>query len=363
MRELPRVATGPVFLVAGTIALGAVDGLFLAITTGYFGAGYNSPVLRGIVGLGAFAASGMLLDAFLLATLFATALLAGRLLRIEGLARFAFAGAIALYLPVAFLIVSHRIHRVFGQLVGFDLLIQLAGGRPGDAVLEAATEAPGTLLLVAGLLVGVLGGVRLVRRAESWLSGRVVLVPPSLRGLAAVVGVAGLLGLATLVVSERSSAALAYGLERKPSARLLLLLSRLATDVDFDGYGFGSRPADPAPFDGRRHPFALEVPGNGIDENGVGGDLPADFEPPRPIQPPSQIAGSRRPSFLLIFLESFRGDLVGFRYGDREVTPVLNGSHARERPRSAHSPTIPSHGRRAPRCFRGGSWRSRAVVL
>ena len=145
MRELPRVATGPVFLVAGTIALGAVDGLFLAITTGYFGAGYNSPVLRGIVGLGAFAASGMLLDAFLLATLFATALLAGRLLRIEGLARFAFAGAIALYLPVAFLIVSHRIHRVFGQLVGLDLLIQLAGGRPGDAVLEAATEAPGTL--------------------------------------------------------------------------------------------------------------------------------------------------------------------------------------------------------------------------
>jgi hypothetical protein len=61
------------------------------------------------------------------------------------------------------------------------------------------------------------------------------------------------------------------------------------SDVDGDGYGVLSAPQDPAPFTKSIHPYALEIPGNGVDEDGVAGDLPADFaryvEPVRPFVP------------------------------------------------------------------------------
>jgi Sulfatase len=341
-----RIATGPVLLLVGILALGATDVFFLAMTTGFFGGGYNSPVLRGLVNIGAFAATGLVLDGFLLATLFLMASWLGRGFRLEGNSRIAFASAIAVFVPVAFYVVSHRIHRVFGHVVGINELVQLAGGNLSDAALEAITEAPGSALLIAAALTGTGLAVVLARRLDPWLARRATLLPPGGRGLAGVICGAGLLGAAALAGAGRHSAEILYGLDQKTSGRLLRVLVQVVTDLDFDGYGLLSRPPDPAPFDRERHPFALERPGNGIDDNGVGGDLPVDFEPVQPFPAPEHLADARRPSFLLVFLESFRADVVGLRYGDREVTPVLNAL-AREGAASdrafAHSPlTWPS---------------------
>jgi sorbitol-specific phosphotransferase system component IIBC len=132
-----RVASGPALLTAGLFLVGAADAIVLGLTTGYFGAGYNSPALRGGTAIGAFIAAGAVLDTFLLPAVFVSAAQVGRAFRLQGLARLAFASALTLFLPVAFDVVSHRLHRVFGQVLGFDALIQLAGGHLGDAVLEA----------------------------------------------------------------------------------------------------------------------------------------------------------------------------------------------------------------------------------
>ena len=51
------------------------------------------------------------------------------------------------------------------------------------------------------------------------------------------------------------------------------LVPHALRDADRDGYGVFAIQYDPAPFDSTRHPLALDIPGNGIDEDGYGGDL------------------------------------------------------------------------------------------
>jgi hypothetical protein len=237
------------------------------------------------------------------------------------------------------------LHITFGQIVGFDALLQLAGGGLGDGALEALSEAPAAVLLLLSGLIGVAIAVRLARGSDRLLRGRIEFAPPSRAGLLVLILVSGVGGAAILAAADQRSPVLGYGFDRKPSGHLLRLVIRLATDVDRDGFGWLSRPSDAAPFDGALQPFALEIPANGIDENGLAGDLAADFRPQLPFPPPEHF-GPRRPSLLIVLLESFRGDLLGRSLGDREVTPTLNAL-AREGASSqaayAHSPmTAPS---------------------
>lgn len=322
MTERRRIGIGLPLLASGLACVFAIDAVVLGLTTGYFGGGYNSPRLTGWAAWLVFVAGGALLDAFLLASGFAVALLLARTLRISGLARTAFAAGVAFLLPASVDVVSHQLHRVFGKVLGLDLLIELAGGRYSDAVLAAISEAPAVLLGLTLAGFGIAVSVGLARRLEAKLAPA-ELVPPSRAGLAGVAAVAALGGALLLHAAPERWPVAAYGLERKPSGMALRAVVQQATDWDRDGYGWLSRPPDPYPFDRSRHPFAREIPGNGIDENGIGGDLPVGWldEPP-PLPPLAAV--SARPSFLLIFLESFRGDLIGRRLGSQEVTPTLN---------------------------------------
>jgi arylsulfatase A-like enzyme len=99
-------------------------------------------------------------------------------------------------------------------------------------------------------------------------------------------------------------------------------LFQRATDFDFDGYGMFSPLADQAPFDASRHPFALDVPGDGIDQNGLAGDHPLDYR-----APPDEFVESpvfrRKPNVLMIFLEGVRADILGTQLNGIPVTPYL----------------------------------------
>ncbi|MEN8161248.1 MAG: hypothetical protein ABFS41_14345, partial [Myxococcota bacterium] len=66
MTRADPVRVGRPLLVLGVLAVGLVDGLMLAFTTGFFGGGYNSPRLGGAQGWLGFVAGGAALDAFLL---------------------------------------------------------------------------------------------------------------------------------------------------------------------------------------------------------------------------------------------------------------------------------------------------------
>ena len=83
-----------------------------------------------------------------------------------------------------------------------------------------------------------------------------------------------LAGALVLGVAGSRDERLRYGWSRKGSGMLVTAALDRLTDWDLDGTGWLATPSDPAPFDGSIHPYAVEIPGNGIDENGGGGDRP-----------------------------------------------------------------------------------------
>ena len=128
----------------------------------------------------------------------------------------------------------------------------------------------------------------------------------------------------TALVLARNRGGVDYqALGIKNSGAILTMLFERLTDFDFDGYGMFSRPMDQAPFDPSLHPYAIDVPGNGIDENGLAGDHPADYRPPRDDFRDAPVFGAR-PNVLVVFLEGVRGDLIGATLGERVIMPFVS---------------------------------------
>ncbi len=135
-----------------------------------------------------------------------------------------------------------------------------------------------------------------------------------------------------LVLRQASALSEAPGVARAielgaPLGRVGLALARRATDRDGDGasYLFGGGDCDDA--DPRRSPTAVEIPGNGIDEDCSGADLPlarAPAAPPLPLRATS----SSTTNLVLITVDTLRIDL-GFMGYDRPVSPNLDALAAR----------------------------------
>jgi hypothetical protein len=312
------------WLLAGSVALlGVADAVVLDLTKAYFGSGYNGFALTRFGERAGFFAAGALLDLTLLAAAWCVALGAARLLGARPLRALTGAAAIGLAIPLAFDLAMHRLHRVLGDVLELRLLIDLAGGSWGSALGEAAQDLPPIALiaLVAAAAGGVLGhAVSRVERASPALAA---IRLPRARTLALATGAGLLAGASTLGLAAAHAPALSFGLGAKPAGRAITAAVAALTDVDRDGFGVLSRPHDPAPFDGDVHPWAIDLPGNRVDEDGVAGDLPAGFSAPEPVAVPRPARRADSPSVALILLEGFRPDLVGLRFRGREVTPHL----------------------------------------
>ncbi len=114
-----------------------------------------------------------------------------------------------------------------------------------------------------------------------------------------------------IVVAERWSAALVHGV-------------RVTTDVDGDGFSSWLGGGDCAPFDGTVNPAAPDVPGNGIDENCLGGDSSgvARATPPVWLDAGSHTGSARH--LVVVTVESLRADRVSFLGHERVTTPNLD---------------------------------------
>jgi len=320
-------------LCAGALTL--ADALLIGRGTDLFAGGFNVvEPLRTPLRFGGYLAASLVFDAACVLAAWCAALPVLRRLRLSPRQTLAAAALIALVPPLAFLYVRHQLSRFLGDLMDPSLLLALAGGSP----LEWLAQGSAHLVPVAGAIGGTLGAGLLLVRAlresgNASLSER--LAPPSPR----VTGVAflGALALSSAIlpaVCTRGGAA-CEALGQKAAGAGIVAVSRVLTDFDLDGYGLVPRPADAAPFDPTRHPFALDVPGNGIDENGLAGDHPADYRPP-PEDFVERPVFARRPDVLLVFLEGMRADLLGAQLDGREITPFLNRLAA-EGASSAHA--------------------------
>ncbi|MCP4041742.1 MAG: sulfatase-like hydrolase/transferase, partial [Gammaproteobacteria bacterium] len=122
----------------------------------------------------------------------------------------------------------------------------------------------------------------------------------------------------TILVNANSD--LRYGLIKKTSYALISKALDKLSDFDNDGVGLFVFPPDPELLDSAIYPGALDRPGNGIDEDGYGGDYRWQGPPQDPLAGLSPVAGKH---ILLIVLESGRGDVIGKTWQGQPVTPNI----------------------------------------
>lgn len=221
-------------------------------------------------------------------------------------------------------IVSYRVHSILGGMVRTRLI---ADSLTDLSTVSSSVAEAWILGIDEAIFVAAVGGLLciplLARRFEAQ-SGATPIGVPSLRGLVLVAVAAGGVGTAALAASRSQSDVVRLGLPRKASGQLLHAGIERLTDWDRDGWGWLSRPSDPDPFDGSIFPYAVEIPGNGIDDNGIGGDGPAVVPTAPEDRAEIAHAGTRPVPILMIFLEGFRPELVDFSLDGKPVAPFLS---------------------------------------
>jgi hypothetical protein len=301
------------------LLLTGADALLLERSRGYFTGGFLSvDYLTGPGDAAAFLGLSLLTDAAIAGVLAGLAMwmLARASARADACG---LGGLLAALVPLTIAdIVSYELVRYLGDAVDLSLMFDLTGGNVSEILVVASSHLvePAGMVLAAVAASG--GLVWLAHRfgrprsleAPAW---RLAWLPAGLL----------VLGLAGSTAASTMSDVLENGLRRKPTGRVIAAVVDAVTDFDRDGYGIAGRTPDPSPFNARIFPYALDVPGNGIDENGVAGDLPAGL-------PPYGDAGvgaepwARQPDVVFVVLETFRADLVGADLHGQPVTPVLN---------------------------------------
>jgi hypothetical protein len=228
----------------------------------------------------------------------------------------------------AVLAAQYQLHSYFSDAVGFALLKQLGGGSMVDAIKYGLSEIGVALLALAG--AGLFAWIvwRVLRRLLS------AEMPPA-RGPRTwpwLIAVPAFLALA--FAAPRTGSDAAFGLNRTLAWQGLGGTLDTLSDFDRDGYGLFGVQYDAAPFDPARHPLALDIPGNGVDEDGYGGDL---VLVPLPHPHPAQVFTGNRPHVVVVVLESTRADVLGKRVNGRPVAPNLEALAASGDARTAYS--------------------------
>jgi len=314
-----------VFLLVGAAVITAAESALLALGTGFFGAGFNTVALASVGQVSAFLLCSIVLDVGLLLLCWGTMTPLLRRAGLEGARAWWVMLAVGIGVPVLLAGYRYNVYSIAGAMFSVGLLHQTPLASSSSMVAELATDGMAIWVLPAlgGALVLPSVGRwlgRLERRHPAW---QPYLRLPSAGRSAAVGALILLLAAPTIRMAAGDLSWLRFGLERKGADIAALALLETVTDVDGDGFGPLSALPDPAPFDARLNPYAREIPGNGVDENGLAGDLATARPADGPVQAPLPGPGPR-PHVLVLYLESFRQDMLGRVVNGRAVTPFLD---------------------------------------
>lgn len=312
---------GEVFGVATACALLATvtDVYLLDRKLGLFTGGYLAEYRVEGLSLPVFLAVSVLSDVAVLAPLIAAVLWVTRWFWMHAVARIFLAASVGLGVLAAADVAVYELHRYFGDIVNLGVLVDLVGSDIREILHFGVDPALHWLGLLS---VGALAVLGMSVALDRWFPTQMRHDPGARRRTFVALVLVFVLALGVGAVGRLSDPAIDRGFRYKPTGRVLASVTQWLTDVDRDGYGLLSIPPDPAPFDASIHPYAIEIPGNGIDENGIGGDLPIGPEYRDPEYPP--VTFTHRPDVVFVILESFRADAVGAVLDGKAVTPTLN---------------------------------------
>ena len=321
----PRAWSRPWWILLGACALllTTVDALLIGRATYLFSGGFLvAEPLRTPLRFGLFLAASLVFDLTLVLFSWAIVLPVLARLRLSQRQSLAAAALAALAPPLGYVYFRYQLARYIGDLLDPSLLLAIAGGSPVEWLAQGSFHLVPIAAVVGGTIGAGLLVVRALRANPGALGAPEVVLPASASaaGLCAIALAASAVILPPFCLRGGAGC---DALERKASGLALTALAERVTDFDFDRYGLAKRPLDQAPFDASRHPFALDVPGNGIDENGLAGDHPADYRAP-PDEFVESPVFAHRPHLVLVFLEGMRADTLGATLGGREITPFLN---------------------------------------
>ena len=226
--------------------------------------------------------------------------------------------------------IRYELLRHMGDTFDLPLMFDLVGRRPAEILAQGGRHLAGPALAVLATGVALASVVWAVHRR--W-PARAADARPRWRLLLAVCATAFVFGTAVRAANPIVDS----GMRRKPSGQVVGVVVSVLSDVDRDGFGLLDRPRDPAPWNAAIWPFAVDRPGNGVDENGIAGDLPAPSALPEPL--PAETRWRSRPDVVMVFLETVRADAVGARLDGRRVTPVMDALADRGR----REPAVFSH--------------------
>ncbi len=205
----------------------------------------------------------------------------------------------------------------FNDTLNLTLIRHLGGGSITKAVFYASDE----LALYIGIITVVIAAFIFSMKMLNKSSFMIELPSQHTsqadnRALLALIAV--LTPLLTFIVSNAD--ALRYGLSKKTSYALISQGLDKLSDIDFDGFGIFSYPKDNAVFNADIYPGALDIPGNGIDEDGFLGDA---VQAVRQQDGLAEIAPQKGKHIVLIVLESARADLLEKKIDGDYIAPTL----------------------------------------
>lgn len=219
---------------------------------------------------------------------------------------------VGIWLSIKFKILSY-----FSDTINLQIIKNLGGGSLKEALLYVSNEILLFIAMLGIITVCLIFFINFLnkRKFVQRLTTNTIEHRTYMELLTVVILLTPVI---TLFVSNNSF--LRYGLEKKTSYRLISISLDKFSDIDFDGFGSFSYPKDKAVFNASIYPGALDIPGNGIDEDGFLGDAVIAAVANDNL---AETAPRQGKNIVLIVLESARADLLDQKINGHFVTPVM----------------------------------------